>query len=312
MRALAFAEYGPASVLEVVDLPEPHAGPGKIRVAVRASGVGRFDCGLRSGQFRDMMPLRLPHVPGVDAAGVIDEVGAGVTDVRPGDAVFGIVDLAELGQLGGASAEYAVLSAWALKPDALTWEQAGGAGANVETATRALDRLKVGTGKTLLVEGAAGGVGTVAIQLAVARGATVIGTASPHNHEFLTRLGAEPTTYGPGLGERVGVMAADGVDLVLDCVGSGSLPDLIDLAGSPDRVVTIADMHAAEHGVHLTRSAGPGADPQALAGLTAAAALAQQGRFTVPIAATFTLENAAEAHQLSETGHARGKIVITH
>ncbi|MFE7116391.1 NADP-dependent oxidoreductase [Streptomyces sp. NPDC057654] len=312
MRALTFATYGPPSVLEVADMPEPHAGPGQIRVAVRASGVTPSDCGLRAGKFRDMMPVSLPHVLGVDAAGVVDEVGTGVTDVRPGDAVFGIINLAELGQLGGASAEYAVLSAWAPKPDALSWEQAGGAAANVETAARSLDLLKVGTGTTLLIEGAAGGVGTAAVQLAVARGARVIGTASPHNHEFLAGLGAEATTYGPGLGERVGALAPDGVDAVLDCVGSGSLPDLVEIAGSPDRVVTTVDAKAAEYGVHLTRSAGPGADPQALDGLTTAAALAEQGRFTVPIAGAFTLENAAEAHRLSETGHARGKIVIIH
>ncbi|WP_109527517.1 NADP-dependent oxidoreductase, partial [Nocardia aurea] len=266
MRALIFAEYGPASVLEIADVPEPHAGPGHIRVAVQASGVTPGDCYLRSGRFRDMMPLRLPHVLGVDAAGVVDEVGTGVPGIRPGDAVFGIVDLAEL---GGANAEYAVLTAWALKPDALSWEQAGGAAANVETATRALDRLKVGTGTTLLIEGAAGGVGTVAIQLAAARGATVLGTASARNHEFITGLGATPTTYGPGLGERVTALAPDGVDVVLDCAGSGSLPDLVDLTGSPDRVVTVADLNAAKYGVHLSRSAGPGSDPQAVEGLAA-------------------------------------------
>ncbi|MBC2875548.1 MULTISPECIES: NADP-dependent oxidoreductase [Streptomyces] len=308
MRALTFSEYGPASVLEVADVPEPHAGPGHIRIRVRASGVTPSDCRLRSGRFRDIAPLRLPHVLGMDAAGVVDEAGAGVTGIRPGDEVFGIVDIA---QLGGAHAEYAVLAAWAPKPDALSWEQAGGAAGNVETATRALDRLKAGTGTTLLVEGAAGGVGTVAVQLAAARGAAVIGTAGAHNHAFVAGLGATPTTYGPGLGERVTALAPDGVDAVLDCAGSGSLPDLVDLAGSPDRVVTIADMNAAAYGVHHTRSAGPGADPQAVEGLAVAAALAGQGRFTVPVAAAFPLENAAEAHRLSETGHVRGKIVLT-
>nr|WP_280913297.1 NADP-dependent oxidoreductase [Streptomyces sp. SAI-208] len=202
------------------------------------------------------MPVRLPHVLGVDAAGVVDEVSAGVDDVRPGDEVFGIVSLTELGQLGGANAEYAVLSAWALKPNTLSWEQAGGVAVNVETAARALDLLKVGAGSTLLIEGAAGGVGTLAVQLAVARGATVIGTASPHNHDFLADLGAEPTTYGPGLPEWVGVLTLGGVDLVLDCVGSGSLPDLVDLASTAERVVTLADMNAAEYGVHLN----PGED----------------------------------------------------
>jgi NADPH:quinone reductase-like Zn-dependent oxidoreductase len=287
---------------------EPHAGPGHIRVAVRAAGVTPADCLLRSGRFRDRMPLRLPHVLGVDAAGVVDEVGPGVAGIRPGDAAFGIVDLA---RLGGAIAEYAVLAAWTPKPDALSWEQAGGAAANVETATRALDRLKVGAGTTLLIEGAAGGVGTVAIQLAAARGATVIGTASAGNHEFVAGLGATPTTYGPGLGERVTALAPGGIDVVLDCAGSGSLPDLVDLAGSPDQVVTVADLNAVKYGVHLSRSAGPGADPQAVEGLAEAAALARQGRFTVPVAAAFPLGNAAAAHQLSETGHARGKIVLT-
>ncbi|WP_157254754.1 NADP-dependent oxidoreductase [Nonomuraea typhae] len=307
MRALTFAEYGPAGVLEVADLPEPHAGPGHIRVAVRASGLTPADCYLRSGRFRDTMPLRLPHVLGMDAAGVVDEVGPGVTGVRPGDAVFGSVDLAAL---GGANAEYAVLAAWAPKPEALSWEQAGGAAGNVETATRTLDLLKVGAGTTLLIEGAAGGVGTVAIQLAAARGARVIGTAGVRNHAFIEGLGATPTTYGPGLGERVGALAPDGVDVVLDCAGSGSLPDLVKLTADPARVVSIADLNAAEYGVHLSSSAGPGADPPAVEGLAAAAALAQQGRFTVPVAAVFTLDNAAAAHRLSETGHARGKIVF--
>ncbi|EMF02109.1 NADP-dependent oxidoreductase [Streptomyces mobaraensis NBRC 13819 = DSM 40847] len=308
MRALTFAEYGPASVLRVADVPEPHAGRDRIRVRVRASGLTPADCRLRAGRFRDVAPLRLPHVLGMDAAGVVDEVGPGVTGIRPGDEVFGLVDVAEL---GGANAEYAVLAAWARKPDALSWEQAGGAAGNVETATRALDRLRVGAGTTLLIEGAAGGVGTVAVQLAAARGATVIGTAGVRNHTFVAGLGATPTTYGPGLEERVATLAPDGVDAALDCAGSGSLPALVDLAGSPDRVVTIADTNAAEHGVHHTRSAGPGADPQALEGLAVAAALAGQGRFTVPVAAVFPLDDAAAAHRLSETGHARGKIVLT-
>ena len=308
MRALQFNEYGPASVLRIAEAPEPHAGPGHIRVAVRASGVTPADWYLRSGRFRDRIPVPLPHVLGVDAAGVVDEVGAGVTGVRPGDAVFGVVDIA---RLGGANAEYAVLTAWATKPDALSWEQAGGAAANVETATRVLDRLRVGAGTTLLVEGAAGGVGSAAVQLAAARGARVIGTASPRNHEFIAGLGAMPTTYGSGLGDRVNALARSGVDVVLDCAGSGSLPDLIDLAGSAARVVTVADLNAAAYGVHLSHSGGPGADPQAVEGLAVAAALAVQGRFTVPIAGVFPLADAIAAHELSETGHARGKIVLT-
>ncbi|MFC5923315.1 NADP-dependent oxidoreductase [Micromonospora vulcania] len=307
MRALQFSKYGPASVLEVSEAPEPHAGPGQIRVAVRASGVNPADTYVRAGRFQDWMPLPLPHVPGVDAAGVVDEVGDGVTTARVGDEVFGITDYA---QMGGANAEYAVLAAWAPKPAALTWEEAGGAAGNIETATRVLDRLGVKDGTTLLIEGAAGGVGTTAIQLAVARGAAVIGTASERNHEFVASLGAIPTTYGPSLAERVHALVPGGVDVVLDCAGSGSLPDLVGLVASPDRVVSIADINATAYGVHLSRGSGPGADTPALEGLAAAGELAERSRFTVPVAAVFSLQEAAAAHELSESRHARGKIVL--
>jgi len=304
MRALRFSRYGPPSVLEVAEVPEPHAGAGQIRVAVRASGVTPADGYFRSGRFKDWIPLPLPHVLGVDAAGVVDEVGDGVTTAEVGDEVFGTVDYA---RAGGANAEYAVLTVWAPKPAALSWEQAGGAAGNIETATRVLDRLGVADGITLLIEGAAGGVGTTAIQLAVARGATVIGTASAGNHGFLASLGARPTTYGPGLAERVATLAPDGVDVVFDCAGSGSLPDLVGLVSGPDRVVTIADIDAAGHGVHLSRGSGPGADAPSVGGLATACALAGQGRFTVPVAAVFPLAEAAAAHELSESRHAREK-----
>ena len=303
MRALSFFAYGPPSVLRVAEVPEPHAGPGEIRIAVRASGITPADGYFRSGRFRDWIPLDLPHTPGIDAAGVVDEVGAGVTTARVGDEVFGTVDYA---RQGGANAEYAVLTVWGPKPAALSWEQAGGAAGNIETAVRVLDRLGVKDGTTLLIEGAAGGVGTVAIQLAVARGAQVIGTASPGNHEFLRTLGAAATTYGPGLAGRV-----SGVDVVLDAAGSGSLADLVALAGDPARVVTIADIDAPAHGVHLSRSGGPDADLPSSGGLAIAAGLADQGRFTVPVAAVFPLDEAAAAHELVESRHARGKVVLT-
>ncbi|GAB3889553.1 NADP-dependent oxidoreductase [Kibdelosporangium lantanae] len=304
MRALRFHEYGPPSVLRVDDIPEPHAGPGQVRVAVRASGVGPGDTYRRSGRVPMALPGSLPAVLGFDAAGVVDEVGPGVTGTAVGDAVFGMVDIAVL---GGANAEYAVLAAWAPKPDSLSWAEVGGIASTVETATRVLDLLEVGDGTTLLIEGAAGAVGTVAVQLAVARGAKVIGTGSPGTHALLTGLGAVPTEYGPGLRDRV-----SGVDVVMDCVGSGSLRDLVAIAGDPSRVVTIADLNAFRYGVRMSRTAGgPGADPQALHGLAAAASLASEGRFTVPLAGVFPLEDAVAAHELSETGHAHGKIVLT-
>ncbi|GAA2465317.1 NADP-dependent oxidoreductase [Winogradskya humida] len=304
MRALQFSEYGPSSVLRVAEVPEPHAGPGQVRVAVRASGVTPADWYVRSGRFKDWIPLPLPHVPGADAAGVVDEVGPGVTGVTVGDEVLGMTDLA---RMGGANAEFAVLALWVPKPPNLTWQEAGGLAANAETAARTLDLLGVTAGTTLLIEGAAGGVGSIAVQLAVARGAKVIGTAGERNHAFLTGLGATPATYGPGLKERV----ATPVDAVLDCAGSGSLSELVELAGDPRKVVSIADLTADAHGVHMSRSAGPGADPQADDGLAEVVDLAAQGRLSVPIAAVFPLEQAAAAHELSETGHTRGKIVLT-
>jgi NADPH:quinone reductase-like Zn-dependent oxidoreductase len=169
----------------------------------------------------------------------------------------------------------------------------------------------------VLVQGAAGGVGTVAVQLAVARGATVIGTAGERNHDFLRSLGGQPTTYGAGLVERVRALALGGVDAVFDCAG-GALPDLIAIAGDPARVVTIApDFTAAALGVHLSHGAPTGdtaavgaADPLAVHGLGIAVELAEQGRLRVPVAAAFPLTEAATAHELSESRHARGKIVL--
>jgi NADPH:quinone reductase-like Zn-dependent oxidoreductase len=306
LRALQFHEYGPASVLTVNEIPEPHAGPGTIRIAVRAAGVTPGEVALRAGRMQSLMSLPLPHTLGVDAAGVVDEVGAGVTGVAVGDEVFGVVDIKVL---GGAAAEYAVLDGWHAKPASLSWEQAGGAAANVETAFRTLEQLDVQRGDTLLIEGAAGGVGSVAVQLAVARGATVIGTAGEGNHGFLTGLGAFATTYGEGLAERV---RAYDVNAVLDCAGKGSLGELVKIAGGPERVVTIADMRAQEHGVLMSHTGGPGnpATPRYDA-FAVAAGLADEGRFTVPVHAAFPLEEAAAAHDLSETGHARGKIVLT-
>lgn len=303
MLALQYSRFGPPDVLSVGPLDEPHAAAGQIRIAVRAAGVAPTDALLRAGGLRTT--LTWPHVPGVDAAGVVDEVGEGVTDVRVGDEVFGVVDLA---RLGGAAAEHAVLQLWARRPAALTWEQAAALGTSAETATRALDLLDVHAGTTLLVDGAAGGVGSVVVQLAVARGARVIGTASADNQDHLRELGAVATTYGPHLPDRVAGLAPDGVDAALDVAGAGSLPDLVAITGDPSRVVTIADFSAGEHGVRLSYS-GSG-DPDGAAGLAVAADLAAAGRLQVGVRATFPLEHAAEAHALAASGHGRGKVVL--
>lgn len=310
MRAVQFCEYGPPGVVHVAEIDEPHAGPGTVRVAVRASGLSVGETLIRSGRLRDMVPAVFPFRTGFDAAGVVDEIGAGVTGVGVGDAVFGMTATATR----GANADAAVLTAWAPKPAGWSWAEAGGAAGNVETGTRVLDRLGVGPGQTVLVQGAAGGVGAVAVQLAVARGATVIGTARALHHDVVRSLGAAPTTYGTGLAERVRALAPHGVDAVFDCAGAG-LTDLIAVAGDPARVVTIADFTAAAHGVHLSHSApaaevGSGADALAVHGLGIAVDLAARGRLRVPVAAAFPLTEAAAAHELAERPHGPGKIVL--
>jgi NADPH:quinone reductase-like Zn-dependent oxidoreductase len=309
MRAVQFSAYGPPGVVEVADVAAPHAGPGEIRVTVRASGISPGEIRLRSGSVRDAVAVEFPFRTGFDAAGVVDEVGDGVTGVAMGDSVFGMAPAATR----GANADFAVLAAWAPKPSVWSWAEAGGAAGAVETATRVLDRLAVSAGQTVLVQGAAGGTGTAVVQFAAARGARVIGTASEGNHDFLRSLGAEPATYGTGLVDRIRALAPSGVDAVVDCAGD-ALPDLVAIAGDPARVVTIADFTAAAHGVHFSHGAPgtAGADPLALHGLPIAVTLAGEGRLRIPVAATFPLGQVAAAHELGETRHARGKIVLLH
>ncbi|MEU8269437.1 NADP-dependent oxidoreductase [Sphaerisporangium sp. NPDC049002] len=314
MRSIQFTRYGPPSVVHLAEVPEPHAGPGEIRIAVRASGVAAGEVRIRSGALREVVPVTFPFRTGFDASGVVDEIGDGVTGVVVGDEVFGM----STSTARGTNADFAVLATWASKPAGWSWEEAGAAAGSAETATRVLDRFMVEAGNTVLIQGAAGAVGTIAVQMAVARGATVIGTASERNHDFLRSLGAAPTTYGAALVERVRALAPKGVHAVFDCAG-GSLPDLIAIAGDRARVVTIADMTAGAHGVHMSHGApaddtraavGAAADPLAVHGLAIAVTLAGEGRLKVPIAAAFPLAEAAAAHQLSESRHARGKIVL--
>jgi NADPH:quinone reductase-like Zn-dependent oxidoreductase len=301
--ALQYSRFGSRDVLSIGPVDEPHVGPGQIRIAVRAAGVAPTDALLRAGGLRPSLPW--PHVPGVDAAGVVDEVGAGVTDVQVEDAVFGAVDVM---RLGGATAEYAVLQFWAPKPAALSWEEAAALGTSAETATRVLDLLDVHNGTTLLIDGAAGGVGNIAVQLAVARGARVIGTGSAGNQDLLREIGAIPTTYGPGLPDRVGELAPNGVDAALDVAGAGSLGDLVTITKNPAQVVTIADFSAKEHGARLSYTGSDG--PDGRYGLAVAAELAATGQLRVPIRATFPLDRAAQAHELAASGHGPGKVVL--
>jgi NADPH:quinone reductase-like Zn-dependent oxidoreductase len=297
VRAAVYTESGvPAEVLSVTEVDEVHAGPDQVRVAVRAAGVNPIDWKIVTGM-TGRSPAA-PTVPGIDAAGVVDEVGEGVTGVQAGDAVFGHA-------AGGSAAEYAVLSAWTRKPDATSFEVAGGVPVAGETAVRVLDLLELEPGQTVVVDGASGGVGSVTVQVAVARGLRVIGTAGEGNQEFVRSLGAVPTLHGPGLADRVRTLAADGVHGGVDTAGKGSVRDLIALTGDPGKVVTIADFGAGELGVRVT--SGGGGQAVRLAEI---ADLLAAGRLQVPIAATYPLERIAEAYAESQGGHVRGKLVL--
>ncbi|MER5948574.1 NADP-dependent oxidoreductase [Streptomyces sp. NPDC001904] len=297
MKAARFSAFGEPDVLGIVELPDPHPGPAQVRIAVRAAGVNASDWKKRRGQ----MDQELPQTLGYEAAGVVDEVGEGVTDVAVGDRVFGFCPD------GAAQAELAVLAVYAPVPPSLGLAAAAALPSSVETAMRALDQLGVGRGSTVLVNGASGSVGSAAVQFAVARGARVIGTAGPANHAYLRSLGAEPVAYGDGLGERVRQLTPDGVDLALDVAGSGVLPELIGLAGGPENVLTVADVAGArEHGVRFSR----GDDGRAVHALAEIGPLIEAGRFTPPDVTTYPLAEIAQAHRAGESGRVRGKLVL--
>lgn len=299
MRAVQFDQFGGPEVLEVVDLPEPHPEAGQIRIAVRAAGVNPIDWKVRSG----MMGGELPRRVGQEVAGVVDEVGDDVDGVSAGDEVFGFP------AGGGGAAEHVVLGAYARKPQGLDFAGAAALPVAVETAVRALDLLGVEDGDVLVINGASGAVGIAATQLAIRRGARVIGTAGPDNQEFIRELGGEPTTYGEGLVDRVIAATEDGrVDKAFDAAGGGALPDLVKLTGSPDDVITIADYAGAEAtGVRFTGGAGSERAVHALAEIVP---LIEAGQFALPVAHTFPLDQVAEAQRVGEAGHPPGKLVL--
>ncbi|GAA0948232.1 NADP-dependent oxidoreductase [Kribbella koreensis] len=301
MRAVVFEEFGGPEVLQVKDAKEPQAGQGEVRVAVKAAGVNPMDFKVRYGWFDSFMPTTFPAIPGAEVAGVVDQIGEGVTEFAVGDEVVGWSQ-------GGSYAEYALLGVATKKPANVSWEEAVAVPVAGETAARVLNELGLKEGETLLLHGAAGGVGSVGVQLAVALGATVIGTASEANHEYLRSLGAIPITYGEGLVDRVKEVAPQGVDAVFDAAGKGGLQESIELRGGTDRIVTIADMAAGEIGV--TVSSGGVADDVKKAGLAEQVQLVADGKLKPAIAKTFTLDEARAAHGVSEAGHNRGKLVI--
>lgn len=292
---ISFAEFGGPEVLRLVDAEEPHVGPGQVRIAVRAAGVNPVDWRLREGQVLGAHPIELPAGVGLDAAGVVDEVGEGVGGVEVGDFVFG--------EGTSTYAEFAVLSAWARMPAGLTFEEAAGYPSVVETAVRVLREAGVAAGQTLLVSGAAGGVGTAVLQLARVRGIRTIGTAGAANQDYLRGMGAAATTYGAGWVERVRDLGR--VDAALDLAGSGVLGELVELTGDPAKVISIADLAAPKFGVRFSGVAGSVRDA-----LVEAVDLISRGEFRIPVEKAYPLADAATAHVDSQAGHSRGRRVL--
>lgn len=295
MKRVSFAEFGGPDVLQLIDAEEPHAGPGQVRIAVRAAGVNPVDWRVREGQILGAHPVELPAGVGLDAAGVVDEVGEGVDGAEVGDHVFG--------EGSSTYAEFAVLSAWARMPEGLTFEEAAGYPSVVETALRIIREVGVRPGQTLLVSGASGGVGSAVLQIARDRGITVIGTAGAANQGYLRGLGAFATTYGEGWAERVRQLGP--VDAALDLAGSGVIRELVELTGDPRKVVSIADLAAPDLGVRFSGVAG--SVPEALA---EAAGLITRGKLHIPVEKSYPLAEAAAAHIDSRAGHTRGRRVV--
>jgi len=306
MKAVVYRNYGGPDVLEYTDVPDPKLGADAVLVKVRASSVNPVDWKVQAGYLDPVLDAFFPVIPGWDLAGVVEKVGVGVTEFAPGDEVIGYVreDVVRRGTF----AEYVAAPVRTLgpKPANLTFEQAGGMPLAGLTGYQALTRhLRLRPEETLLVHAAAGGVGSMAVQIGRALGARVIGTASARNHDYLRALGAEPVEYGPGLAERVRALAPGGVDAVLDLIGGEALAESPALLAPGGRLASVADGAVLGLGGSYVFVRPDSLDLAALAGL------AEQGQLTVDVAAVFPLERAADAQRLNMDGHTRGKVIVT-
>ncbi|WP_306209803.1 NADP-dependent oxidoreductase [Actinoplanes sp. RD1] len=290
MRAVVFDRFGGPEVLRIAGLPDPEPGPGEVRVRVAAAGVQPFDVAVRRGVMTKL-PIAFPQRIGQEYAGVVDK-----GDLPIGTRVLGST------MLSGHATHVVVPVATAVrKPDHLDFPTAAGLVAAAQTASGALLDLAVTAGDVLLVHAAAGSVGTLAVQLARKAGATVVGTASPGNHEYLRSLGALPVAYGDGLVEAVRQLGLK-VTVALDAAGGRAIGQSVELGVPPDRVGTIVDdVAAAQHGTRVVRAAR---SPERLA------AVVSQPDLVMPIRA-YPLDRVAEAHAAVESRHGRGKVVLT-
>ncbi len=304
-QAVVTTDFGGAEKLRLTEVDVPAPGPGQVAVEVRAAGVNPADVKLREGLF-GTDPSWLPMRLGSEGSGVVTAVGDGVTGTSVGDEVIAF-------RASGAYTTALLLDESALtpKPAALSWEEAAGLMLTGATAVHALTATAVGDGETVLIHGGAGGVGQMAVQLAGIRGARVIATASPRNHDLLRSLGAEPVAYGEGLADRVRALAPDGVDAALDLVGTDEALEVsLALVADRSRIATIANF--GNNGIKVL-GGGPGADPGTEirdAARAELARLAGEGRLKVRVDRTFPLADVAAAHDYLMTGHPSGKVVL--
>jgi len=303
VKAVRFDEYGDIDVLKVVDVPTPAPGPGQVLVQVKAAGINPGEAKIREGLLHSRWPATFPSGQGSDLAGVVAATGAGVTGFATGDEVIGYTDNR------ASQAEYVVVEEQNLtaKPAGVPWEVAGALNVVGATAYAAVRAVALTKGDTVVVSGAAGGVGSLAVQLARRAGATVIGLASPANHDWLAGHGVIPVAYGDGVDDRIR-QAAGKVDAFIDTFGPDYVQLALELGVEPSRIDTIADFGAvAKYGVKGDGNA-VGASASTLAEL---AALIADGQLEVPIAATCPLGQVQEAYRQLASGHIRGKIVLT-
>ncbi|WP_338538611.1 NADP-dependent oxidoreductase [Janibacter terrae] len=303
MRAMTYDRYGDDDELRMADLPVPKVGPGEVRIRVTRAAVNPVDWKVMSGGLDALMDASFPVIPGWDVAGVVDAVGPDTPELAEGDRVASYARKQIVS--AGTFAEYVTVMAddVAAVPDEVGDDVAAALPLTGLTALRVLETLAVTKGDTLLVHAASGGVGYLASQLAVAAGATVLGTASPANHDRLTAIGVTPVAYGEGLHERLTQVAPDGVDAVADLVG-GVLDVSLDVLREGGRLASVADPTVEEHG---GRWVWVRPDGERLAQLLQEVAA---GRLAVEIDRSFALEQVADAFALSRSGSANGKIVI--
>jgi NADPH:quinone reductase-like Zn-dependent oxidoreductase len=309
MRAIEYEAFGGPDVLRLVDVPVPEPGPGQVRVAVKVAGVNGIDWKIREGYLGDQS---MPQRPGVELAGVVDAAGPGAS-VGIGDEVFGFgaaepthVEGWDGGFPGGTYAEYALAEVVIPKPTELTWTDAASLPVAGETALRGVRRLDIQPGDVLLIQGGSGVVGSIAVQLAIARGATVIATTGDSNAHYVASLGATPVRYGEGLAQRVHQISSR-VDAALDAAGLGGLADLVTLRGGTDRIVSLADPAAFDMGVPFDPGGPEGHNTDVL---TVLADMAVAGALQIRHSRSYPLTEAAQAQQFSATGHAGGKITL--